>query len=161
MRQFKHSFIVDAPIEAVAEFHRAASSMAAITPPPVVVRFERPPGRVESGLELDFTMWLGPLPVRWRARMEEVTSTGFIDRQLAGPFASWQHTHSFVALPDGRTEVVDEVDAALKRHPVWGPVGAFMWLNLPILFAFRGWKTRGLLERANAVPAQDANGGQG
>jgi hypothetical protein len=49
---------------------------------------------------------------------------------------------------EGTTEVVDEVEAKLKRHPLWGPVGLAMWLGLPLLFAYRGWKTRRLLEEA-------------
>ncbi|HRX05275.1 MAG TPA: hypothetical protein P5148_19150, partial [Anaerolineae bacterium] len=30
-------------------------------------------------------------------------------------------------------------------HPIWGPVGLGMMLNLPLLFAYRGWQTRRLL----------------
>ncbi len=33
-----------------------------------------------------------------------------------------------------------------RRHWFWRLVGMGMWLNLPILFAYRGWKTRQLLE---------------
>jgi hypothetical protein len=47
---------------------------------------------------------------------------------------------------DRTTDVVDEVEAALKRHPFWGPVGALMWIGLPLLFAYRGWRTRQILE---------------
>ena len=41
-------------------------------------------------------------------------------------------------------------EASLKPHPVWGLVGLAMWLGLPLLFAFRGWKTRRLLEGETA-----------
>ncbi len=93
-----------------------------------------------------FTLWLGPLPVKWSARIEAVSPSGFSDRQLEGPFGHWLHRHCFTALDERTTEVTDEIELKLKPHPLWGPVGFFMILSLPLLFAFRGWKTRRLLE---------------
>ncbi|MEZ4584038.1 MAG: hypothetical protein R3A10_20780 [Caldilineaceae bacterium] len=61
--------------------------MGAITPPPVIVRVHRAPELLGEGDEMDFTMWLGPLPIRWLARIEQVTPVTFVDRQLRGPFA--------------------------------------------------------------------------
>ena len=80
--EYKHHFEVNAPLAAVAEFHAQSASMGAITPPPVVVRVHRAPTRLDDGDEMDFTMWLGPLPVRWLARIEDVSPTEFTDRQL-------------------------------------------------------------------------------
>ncbi len=100
--------------------------------------------------EMDFTMWVGPLPVHWVARVEDVSPTGFLDRQVRGPFASWAHHHSFVAVDEAATQVIDEVDAQLKPHLFWRSVGLAMWLALALLFAYRGWKTRRLLEEAAA-----------
>jgi len=99
---------------------------------------------------MDFSLGLGPLAIRWRARIEDVSEAGFTDRQLAGPFRAWRHRHTFVALDDATTEVVDEVEASLRTHPVWLPVGLGMWLGLPFLFAFRAGRTRRLLERATS-----------
>jgi ligand-binding SRPBCC domain-containing protein len=103
-----------------------------------------------NGDEMDFTMWLGPLPVRWVARVEAVSPSGFLDRQMRGPFAAWVHRHRFVAVDKTTTEVIDEIEAQLKPHLLWGAVGLAMWLGLPLLFGFRAWKTRRLLE--GAVP---------
>jgi ligand-binding SRPBCC domain-containing protein len=96
---------------------------------------------------MDFTMWAGPVPVRWVARIEDVSPEGFTDRQVKGPFTRWQHRHSFVALDERTTEVVDVVEAEVKKHPWWGPIGASMWAGLPALFAYRARKTRELLEQ--------------
>ena len=41
--------------------------------------------------------------------------------------------------------MVDEIDIESRAHPFWGPVGLGMALNLPLLFAFRGWQTCRLL----------------
>lgn len=144
--KFTHTFRVNAPQAAVAEFHSRSASMGAITPPPMIVRVHTAPERLSSGDTMDFTLWAGPIPVRWAARIEDVSPDGFVDRQLQGPFASWVHRHRFVRVGDRTTDVVDEVEAELKRHPFWGLVGALMWLGMPLLFAYRGWKTQRILE---------------
>ncbi len=144
--KFKHTFRVNAPQAAVAEFHSRSASMGAITPPPMIVRVHRAPERLSHGDVMDFTLWAGPIPVRWIARIEDVSPEGFLDRQVQGPFASWAHRHRFVRVDDGTTDVVDEVEAELRRHPFWWAVGALMWAGMPVLFAYRGWKTRRMLQ---------------
>lgn len=151
--RYQHEFTVAAPLETVAEFHSRSASMGAITPPPVVVRVHQAPERLQEGDRMDFTMWLGPLPVRWLAQIEDVSPEGFTDRQVRGPFERWVHRHTFVPLESGNTLVRDEIEYRPKRHPFWGPVGFLMGLNLPVLFAFRGWKTRNLLESRPAKQA--------
>jgi ligand-binding SRPBCC domain-containing protein len=142
---FRHSFTVAAPIQAVAEFHAASTSMAAITPPPIIVKIRQAPAQLAEGDEMDFTMWLGPVPVHWLASIGQVSPAGFTDRQVRGPFKCWQHRHSFVAVDEQNTRVDDQVTYSIQRHPWWGPVGLGMTLGLPVLFAFRGWKTKKLL----------------
>jgi len=66
---------------------------------------------------------------------------------VRGPFASWTHRHSFERVDDRATDVVDSVEATPKKHLFWGLVGRLMWAGMPILFAFRGRRTRGLLEK--------------
>lgn len=144
--KFQHRFEVQAPLEAVTEFHRQSASMAAITPPPVIVRIHSAPEELGEGDLMEFTLWVGPLPIRWLAQIENVTPHGFVDRQISGPFAQWQHTHTFVA--DGNSTIVhDEVEAEYSENLFWRLVGMGMWLNMRLLFAFRGWKTRRLLEK--------------
>jgi hypothetical protein len=43
--------------------------MAAITPPPMVVRMHRAPEHMGSGDEMDFTLWAGPLPQQAQAEL--------------------------------------------------------------------------------------------
>jgi ligand-binding SRPBCC domain-containing protein len=144
---YRHSFEVAAPQSAVADFHRNSDSMGAITPPPVIVRVHSAPERLAEGDVMDFTMWLGPLPIRWVAQIEQTTTVSFVDRQISGPFARWKHLHTYVAQGPDKTLVIDQVEAELSANWWWKAVGMGMWLNLPVLFAYRGWKTRRLLER--------------
>ena len=150
--QFRHSFRVKAPQSVVADFHRHSDSMGAITPPPVIVRVHSAPEKLAEGDTMDFTLWVGPMPIRWVAVIEQTTPVSFVDRQVSGPFASWRHLHTYVAEDANTTLVIDEVNAELSHNWWWKLVGWGMWLNLPILFAFRGWKTRQLLESAQRTP---------
>ena len=144
--KYQHRFQVRAPMAVVADFHAQSASMGAITPPPIVVTVHRAPVRLADGDEMDFTLWLGPLPVHWIAQIEDAGPAGFTDRQVCGPFAKWIHCHRFVVVDESVTEVLDEIELNLRPHWVWGLVGLGMWLSLPLLFAYRSWKTRRLLE---------------
>ncbi len=144
--KYQHRFQIKAPLAQVADFHQCSASMAAITPPPTRVEIHQAPERLQAGDEMTFTLWLGSFPIPWRARIDPVTPTGFVDRQVVGPFQHWTHRHLFIPLDENTTTVVDHVEASLRWHPLWGLVGLGMWLSLPLLFAYRGWKTRRLLE---------------
>lgn len=123
--------------------------MGAITPPPVIVRVHHAPAILHTNDEMAFTLWVGPLPIHWVARIEEVTPTGFVDRQLRGPFQTWIHRHTFHPVTAGVTEVIDEIEIALADAWLWKVVGWGMYLNLPILFAYRAWQTKRLVQKAN------------
>lgn len=143
---FIHRFEVAAGLDEVARFHRQSASMARITPPPIIVRVHDAPVELSDGDRMMFTLWVGPFPIRWTAQIESVSKVGFVDRQLAGPFAKWEHRHIFVPLQDSRTAIIDNVSA--KPHGSWflKVVGLAMWIGMPALFAYRGWATKRLLE---------------
>jgi ligand-binding SRPBCC domain-containing protein len=143
---YRHRFQVNTPLARVAEFHSPASSMAAITPPPMLVRVHHAPVILKEGDEMDFTIWLGPVPLHWLARIDNVSSTGFTDRQLRGPFKEWTHRHTFVIVNEQTTEVLDEINLCLSPKPLWWLLGMGMQLGLPFLFAYRAWKTRSILQ---------------
>ncbi len=148
--RYYHRFIVNAPLAAVSDFHSRNASMRAITPPPIIVQLHDAPETVSEGSTMDFTLWMGPLPVRWRARMTNVGQGGFVDTMERGPFKLWVHEHAYVAIDDNRTEVIDSLHIEPSANPFWGLVGRSMMLGMPILFAYRGWRTRALLEGARA-----------
>ena len=143
---YQHRFRVNAPQKIVAEFHHSTQSMAAITPPPIITQVHRAPAVVAEAAEMDFTLWMGPIPLRWLAKFEQVSLAGFSDRLVRGPFAAWRHQHQFIEIDAHTTEVYDRIEAAYHPNPFWRLVGMEMWLNLPVLFAYRGWRTRKLLE---------------
>lgn len=144
--RYRHRFEVAAPLAQVVAFHRRAQSLAEITPLARLRFLEPPPVLLACGDELAFEIRALPLWVHWRARIEEAAEDGFVDVQLAGPFRSWRHRHSFVELAPGRTAVVDEIEARLAASPGRFLQGLLMWLGLPLLFALRARGTRQRLE---------------
>lgn len=145
---YRHAFMVRASVEHVRAFHARPEALAAITPPPIRLQLHQAPASLFSGGQMRFTLWFGPLPVHWAARLEDVTPQGFVDVQESGPFRRWVHRHTFRDLEPGRTEVIDEIGFVLRRHVGWGLFGLGMALGLPLLFAFRARRTRRLLEIA-------------
>ena len=146
MSIYKHRMIINAPLDKVADFHKNTRILKLLTPPPVIVQFHKLEPLGENSIA-DFTMWLGPMPVRWIARHSQVDALhGFTDTQITGPFKSWVHRHSFHPIDENHTEVVDEIQAEPSSHLLWGSVSRFMWLNLSILFAHRERVTKEMLE---------------
>lgn len=155
--RFARSFRVAAPLEEVSAFHASARSLKAITPPLTPMKVLSAPDPLIPPCEMEMRLWMGPFPIRWKARLEslptqqegaaEVERTaGFIDRQLEGPFDLWRHEHRFVAEGASATWVYDSIEARLKGHPLWFLAGLLMWVGLHPLFLYRADRTRKFLE---------------
>jgi ligand-binding SRPBCC domain-containing protein len=102
-------------------FFADATNLEAITPPWLHFRIRTPqPIAVGEGTLIDYTLSLHRVPVRWRTRIERwERARCFVDRQIEGPFALWEHTHTFEEQPGG-TLICDRVE---YRMPL-GVVGA-------------------------------------
>ena len=108
-----------APDEAFA-FFGDPLNLEAITPPWLRFRVLTRTVVLGPGALIDYRLSLHRVPVSWRTRID-VWEPGrrFVDRQLAGPFAHWEHLHTFAPV-DGGTLIVDRVD---YRMP-FGPLGS-------------------------------------
>jgi ligand-binding SRPBCC domain-containing protein len=141
---YQHRFTVKAPLSAVARFHKDTRALRDLTPPPMTMKFNNVEP-LADGSVADFTLQFGPVSVRWLAIHSEVTEqNGFVDTQQEGPFQSWRHHHKFRAINEQTTEVIDEIEAEYGNV-----ISRFMWLNLPLLFAYRAWQTKKMLETEN------------
>ena len=80
----------------------------------------------------------------WVAEMgSAMPGRQFVDRQVDGPFASWEHVHRFVPIDDERSELLDHVEYSLPAGGLTdavgeGPAGK----TLSRLFRFRHERTR-------------------
>jgi ligand-binding SRPBCC domain-containing protein len=139
---FDFTFTVNAPQTAVSAFHHDTRALKKLTPPPIFVQIHtfEPLG---EGSMAEFTMWFGPIPVRWRARHSDVGRDGFTDAQVEGPLQKWEHTHRFTAVSPHKTRVHEHIEYA--HHGGWR--GLFSRLlfakpGLTLLFTARKWLTR-------------------
>ncbi len=149
MPVFDYTFTVTAPLEAVRDFHHDTSALKKLTPPPTIVQLHKIEPLGEGSVS-EFTLWVGPLPLRWRAVHERVSEHGFTDVQAAGPAGKWEHTHTFHALNSQTTQINEHIEYEHKNN-FWGIVTRILFAkpNLFLMFTYRKLVTRWNLRRRN------------
>lgn len=142
---------LELPVEQAFEFYAEARNLEAITPP--WIGFEViTPGIIEmrTGALIDYRLKLHGVPVRWRTRIDVwEPPVRFIDVQVRGPYALWEHTHTFE--PDGEHAVL--IGDRVRYSIPLGPLGqiaraAFVKRDLERVFDYR---ERAVAERLQNV----------
>jgi ligand-binding SRPBCC domain-containing protein len=147
MPVFDFRFTVDAPIQAVREFHSGTGALKTLTPPPTIVQLHEVQPLGEGSVSR-FTLWVGPLPLHWTAVHRNVGPQGFTDIQTEGPARKWEHTHRFVEQGPSRTAIHEHIEYEHQRG-FWGLVTRLLFArpNLLLMFTYRKfitrWKLRG------------------
>ena len=151
MPVFNYQFTVNASLEAVREFHSDTSALKRLTPPPTIVQLHEIEPLGEGSVSR-FTLWVGPLPLRWKAVHRDVSERGFTDVQTEGPAQKWEHTHTFTPVSSDVTEVREHIEFEHKRG-FWGAVTRILFArpSLVLMFAFRKQATRWYLRRQNGA----------
>jgi ligand-binding SRPBCC domain-containing protein len=90
-----------------------------VTPASLGLRLLAAPPSLSAGAVLDLRLtWIG-LPFRWRTYIREYDPpVRFIDVQVQGPYARWEHRHLFLSEDNGTT-IEDRI---VYRLPL-GPLG--------------------------------------
>ena len=98
------------PRPEVFAFFAEPASLERLTPPAFRLRLLSPSATMTAGAVLDFRLrWLGIVPLRWRAFVREWDPPfRFVDVQVRGPYARWEHRHRFLE-EGGGTWVEDRV----------------------------------------------------
>jgi ligand-binding SRPBCC domain-containing protein len=147
MEAFSYSFSVRAPLSAVAEFHRDTAALKRLSPPPMWVQLHRVDPLGEGSIS-DFTLWLGPIPIRWTALHSDVDRLhGFTDTQTRGPLKFWRHTHRFEAVAAAVTRVTEHIE--YQHDAGWRGLLSRLLFSTPglqFLFGYRSFVTRRALE---------------
>ena len=148
MPTFDYTFTVRAPLVAVTEFHRDTRALKRLTPPPISMQLHKVEPMGEGSVS-EFTLWFGPIPIRWVAVHSNVDpQRGFTDTQASGPLKRWRHTHSFTAESSGVTRINEHIE--YEHHGgVRGLFTRLMFgrLGLLALFTARKFVTRRALEK--------------
>ena len=142
-------FSLPAPRERVFEFFVTPENLPAITPEWLGLTLLTR-GPMAAGTVLEYRIrWLG-FPFRWRSLIREYDPPyRFVDVQVVGPYARWEHRHMFLE-EEGGTVVEDRVT---YRLPL-GPIGKLahrvcVRRQLEAIFAYRQSRLRALLSRAD------------
>lgn len=102
----------------VFAFFAEPRNLTVVTPPWLALTIVHAPPVMEAGAVLDYRLrWLG-MPLRWRAFIREYDPpVRFVDVQLLGPYARWEHRHLFLD-GDGGTWIEDRVTYRLPLGPL-------------------------------------------
>ena len=114
------------PIEEVFAFFSRPENLPFITPPWLDFRIVENPESLEAGSLIRYRMAWHGVPVRWTSEIVVWEPPNrFVDRQLSGPYALWNHEHRFLRR-EGGTLLRDFVTYAL-------PFGIAGWLAQSLL----------------------------
>ncbi|MFB6084578.1 MAG: SRPBCC family protein [Halorientalis sp.] len=159
MSQYQRTVRVDAPFEEVWDFHSRVTGLEALTPGWMNLEVESvtgpdgdpDPGILDAGSRIESSVrpfGLGPRQ-EWTSviveREEGDGSAMFRDTMADGPFAEWEHTHSFFADGDG-TIVNDSVAYELPFGGLGRAVSPLAVVGMEPMFRYRHRKTKELLE---------------
>jgi ligand-binding SRPBCC domain-containing protein len=132
VKTFDFEFNVPASQERVREFHHDTSVLRILTPPPTIMQVHSMEPLGEGSVSR-FTIWAGPIPLRWEATHRGVTDAGFTDVQTAGPMKAWAHTHQFLERGPNQTKVTEHIEYE-HGGGLWGLVTR-VFFSLPALKA--------------------------
>ena len=139
-------------VDRAFEFFSNARNLELITPPWLRFRVTTP-GEIElgPGALIESRLRVRGLPLRWTSRIDVwEPPRRFVDLQVRGPYALWEHTHTFEA--DGPEAVVihDRVRYALPLGPVGRLVNAtLVSRDLDRIFRYRREAVRAQLDPAS------------
>ena len=131
--------LVPRPRGQVFAFFADAHNLERITPGFLRFRIVTPgPIAMGQGTRIDYRLSLFGVPFGWRTLIERYEpGECFVDRQLAGPYRLWRHTHAFEDAPGG-TRMLDRVEYQLPLGPLGALAHALMVRRrLEIIFDHR------------------------
>jgi ligand-binding SRPBCC domain-containing protein len=131
---------VDLPAPEAFAFFAEARNLEAITPPWLAFSVLTPGAiAMGAGTLIDYRLRLHGLPLRWRTRIAVwEPPRRFVDVQVRGPYALWEHTHTFEPLGSREVAIGDRVRYALPLGPLGRLAHAlFVRRDLDRIFAYR------------------------
>lgn len=139
----KHTFTkvsqLPAPIEAAFAWHARPGALARLNPPwdPAIV--VEPSPNIEVGAHVVMKVKTGPFRSRWEAEHTVYDPPKrFVDRQVSGPFAFWEHNHLFNKAGEDGCVLEDHIEYALPAGllgSIFG--GGAVHRNLRRMFDYR------------------------
>ena len=135
-------------VQQLHDFHHRPDAFQLLSPPGSVRKVTGDIGPLHDGQRLVLHLRKFGLPLQWVALHSRVSPNGFMDTQLSGPFAAWQHQHLFQPTPEG-CKLLDVIDFTLPLEPLSRIALPLVLADVREMFAYRHRVTREwLLPRA-------------
>lgn len=110
MPVFEKTCDFDFPVEGLFQYHANPGALARLVPPWQSVVVEKRSDSLEVGSEVELTMRMMGIPMRWLARHTQLhPPNSFTDVQVRGPFRSWTHQHLFSSLSSTSSRLTDRI----------------------------------------------------
>ena len=135
---YKSELEVPVPVDQLFSWHENPGAFERLTPPFEPVKVKKRKGGIDGG-EVHLQMNLGPIPLPWVARHHDyIKNEQFLDEQVSGPFASWNHAHLFEKIDAKSSKLIDKIDYKLPFGTVGKTFGgAFAEQKIKQMFAYR------------------------
>jgi ligand-binding SRPBCC domain-containing protein len=141
MYQFKTEQFLPVAIVHAWDFFSSPKNLALITPPEMDFKIisKLTAGDIFEGMKIDYTIKpIFGIPLSWRTEICDIQKLKyFTDKQLKGPYKSWEHTHTFIET-DGGVLMKDEINYQLPAGMIGNLVHSlFVRKKLDAIFTFR------------------------
>ncbi len=125
MASYRKTSRIDAPAPTVFAWHERPGAFERLVPPWDSTRVISRSGGLAVGGRVELETSVGPVKRRWLAEHTDLRpGESFRDRQVAGPFAAWEHEHGFIAQPPGSSLLEDVIEYALPGGRLGAVAGA-------------------------------------
>lgn len=134
----EHKTEIRSDISTVFGWHEREGALFRLSPPWEDISLVSRDGGIEAGAKCHINLKMGRLNIPWYAEHLVYEKDSFFkDRQAKGPFALWEHSHSF-SENAGITTVSDHVDYRLPLNGISSKlVGKFVRNKLERMFRYR------------------------
>jgi ligand-binding SRPBCC domain-containing protein len=146
VERFEVSGTVNRPVEQVWAAHEDVHLLERISPPIPAIELIDPPSHCRAGARFTVRLKMFPPLVQTDWQVEIIRwdpPRCFVDRQVTGPFLSWEHTHQFSPLTDDTTLIVESI--RFELNPLID--GTLVRAALDYIFQ---WRLRNLVQVLSA-----------
>lgn len=152
MAEFIKRSVFACGVEALWAFHARAGAFERLMPPWQSLRVLESTGDF-AHRRLLFEIAAGLARVRWLAQHQGcIEGREFRDRMVTGPMAAWEHTHTFVPLGEGRSELIDRIEYRVPGGAIGRVLGGGKFArDLERMFRFRHRRTAEDIARHQAA----------
>jgi len=137
LKTFRHSFVVDVPIDKVWEFYTNLQHLSIITPKEMDFKIiESNSDQITQGQTACLSSRL-LTRITWKTKITSCKPYTYVDEMSEGLFKHWKHTHVFQKIIENQTRVIDEIEFELPFRYIGKLFERYAQDRLEKIFAYR------------------------